>query len=183
MLDGKEHRDEVRMAGYQHIHHTFAPVYDADAEILILGSLPSVKSREEGFYYGHPQNRFWKVMAAVLLVPVPVTIEEKKKMLLSHHVAIWDVIESCDIIGSSDSSIKNVVPADIGVVLTQTKIQKIFANGKKAESLYQKYIYQKTKEPITALPSTSPANAAWSLEKLTKVWGEEIHENLNSYYI
>ena len=162
------------MAAYQHIHHTFAPVYDADAKILILGSLPSVKSREEGFYYGNPQNRFWKVMAAVLETAVPITIEEKKNMLLAHHIAIWDVIESCDIIGSSDSTIKNVIPADIGAVLKQTKIQKIYANGKKAESLYQKYVYPKTKELITALPSTSPANAACSLEKLVKVWGEAI---------
>lgn len=164
------------MAAYQHIHHTFAPVYDENAKILILGSLPSVKSREEGFYYGNPQNRFWKVMAAVLKTAVPTTIEEKKKMLLAHHIAIWDVIESCDIIGSSDSTIKNVIPADIGAVLKQTKIQKIYANGKKAESLYQKYVYPKTKKPITALPSTSPANAACSLEKLVKVWGEAISD-------
>lgn len=166
------------MAEYQHIFHTFAPVYDGDAQILILGSLPSVKSREAGFYYGHPQNRFWKVLAAILGVAAPVTIEEKKKMLLLHHIAIWDVIESCDIIGSSDSSIKNVVPADIGAVLKQTKIRRIYANGKKAESLYQKYVFPKTKAPITALPSTSPANAACSLERLIQVWGEGIGGSL-----
>lgn len=162
------------MAEYQHIFHMFEPVYNADASILILGSLPSVKSREAGFYYGHPQNRFWKVLAIIFGVTVPITIEEKKKMLLEHHIAIWDVIESCDIIGSSDSSIKNVVPADIGAVLKQAKIQRIYANGKKAESLYQKYVYPKTKMPITALPSTSPANAACSLEELVRVWGEKI---------
>lgn len=162
------------MAEYQHICHTFKPVYDENSKILILGSLPSVKSREEGFYYGHPQNRFWKVLAAVFSCPVPATIEEKKEMLLTHHAAVWDVIESCDIIGSSDSSIKNVVPADIGALLNKTNICRIYANGKKAESLYQKYIFPKTKMPIVALPSTSPANAACSLEKLVEIWGGEI---------
>lgn len=162
------------MAEYQHIRHTFMPVYDENSKILILGSLPSVKSREAGFYYGHPQNRFWKVLAALLSCPVPETVEEKKRMLLTHHIAVWDVIESCDIIGSSDSSIKNVVPADIGKLLGKADIGRIFANGKKAESLYQKYIYPKTKVPVTVLPSTSPANAACSLEKLVEVWGREI---------
>lgn len=164
------------MAEYQHICHTFRPVYDEHSKILILGSLPSVKSREAGFYYGHPQNRFWKVLAALLACPVPETMEEKRRMLLTHRVAVWDVIESCDIIGSSDSSIKNVVPADIGKLLEKANIGRIFANGKKAESLYQKYIFPKTKVPVTALPSTSPANAACSLEKLVEVWGTEIRE-------
>ena len=162
------------MAEYEHIRHTFAPVYDERSKILILGSLPSVKSREQGFYYGHPQNRFWRVMAAVFSCQVPGTIEEKKKMLLEHRVALWDVIESCDIIGSSDSSIKNVVPADIGFLLGRTQIGSIFANGKKAESLYRKYIFPKPQAGITALPSTTPANAACSLEKLVEVWGAEI---------
>ena len=152
------------------------PVYDKKSKVLILGSLPSVKSREAGFYYGHPQNRFWKLLAALLSCPVPETIEEKKRMLLTHHIAVWDVIESCDIIGSSDSSIKNVVPADIGKLLENADIGRIFANGKKAESLYKKYIFPKTKVPVTALPSTSPANAACSLEKLVEVWGTEIRE-------
>lgn len=164
------------MAEYQHIRHTFMPVYDENSKVLILGSLPSVKSREAGFYYGHPQNRFWRVLAALLTCPVPETIEEKKRMLLTHHIAVWDVIESCDIIGSSDSSIKNVVPADIGKLLENADIGRIFANGKKAESLYQKYIFPKTKVPVTVLPSTSPANAACSLEKLAEVWGTEIRE-------
>lgn len=164
------------MAEYQHIRHTFMPVYDENSKVLILGSLPSVKSREAGFYYGHPQNRFWKVLAALLSCPVPETIEQKKRMLLTHHVAVWDVIESCDIIGSSDSSIKNVVPADIGKLLENADIGRIFANGKKAESLYKKYIFPKTKVSVTALPSTSPANAACSLEKLVEVWGTEIRE-------
>lgn len=169
------------MAEYQHIHHTFEPVYNDASKILILGSLPSVKSREQGFYYGHPQNRFWKVLAGILGTEVPVTIEEKKRMLLANHIAVWDVIESCDIIGSSDSSIRNVVPADIGAVLAKADIRAVFANGKKAESLYQKYIFPKTKVPVRVLPSTSPANAASSLEKLIVVWGEEIGKILFEY--
>lgn len=162
------------MAEYQHICHTFRPVYDRNSKILILGSLPSVKSREAGFYYGHPQNRFWKVLAALFACSVPETIEEKKRMLLTHRVALWDVIESCDIIGSNDSSIKNVVPADIGAILERTDICAVYANGKKAESLYRRYIYPKTKVPAVGLPSTSPANAACSFEKLAEVWGREI---------
>lgn len=163
---------------YEHICHTFEPVYDERSKILILGSLPSVKSREQGFYYGHPQNRFWRVLAAVLSCQVPETIGEKKKMLLVHRIALWDVIESCDIRGSSDSSIKNVVPADIGAVLEKTQIGRIYANGRKSESLYNKYIFPKTKTEITVLPSTSPANAACSLGKLAEVWGAEIGREL-----
>ena len=163
---------------YEHICHTFEPVYDERSKILILGSLPSVKSREQGFYYGHPQNRFWRVLAAVLSCQVPETIGEKKKMLLAHRIALWDVIESCDIRGSSDSSIKNVVPADIGAVLGKTQIGRIYANGRKSESLYNKYIFPKTKTGITVLPSTSPANAACSLGKLTEIWGAEIGREL-----
>lgn len=166
------------MAGYQHICHTFEPVYDENSKILILGSLPSVQSRKRGFYYGHPQNRFWKVLAAIFGCPVPESIEEKREMLLAHHVAVWDVIESCDIIGSSDSSIKNVMPADIGAVLEKTDICAIYANGKKAESLYQKYIFPKTKMPIRALPSTSPANAACSLEKLVEIWSGVLYNDV-----
>ena len=101
------------MSEYQYVEHEFAPVYNEESQVLVLGSLPSVKSREQGFYYGHPRNRFWKVVAAVLGVPEPLTIEEKKRMLLAGHVAVYDVIRACEIIGSSDSSIRNVVPADI----------------------------------------------------------------------
>ena len=162
------------MAEYEVICHTFEPVYDAQSRILILGSFPSVKSREQGFYYGHPQNRFWKVLAAILCCRIPITTEKKKKLLLENHIAVWDVIKSCEIKGSSDSSIRNVVPADIKAVTEKTKIRKIYANGKKAESLYNKYIFPKTKVGITVLPSTSPANAACSLEKLIEVWFREI---------
>lgn len=162
------------MGEYSHISHTFMPVYDENSELLILGSFPSVKSREQGFYYGHPQNRFWKVLAAVCGCEVPRTMEEKKSMLLKNHIAIWDVIDSCDIIGSSDSSIKNVVPADIAGILPKTKITRIFANGKTAGKLYEKFSRESTGMVATVLPSTSPANAAFSLERLVECWGKEL---------
>ncbi|MCD8009578.1 MAG: DNA-deoxyinosine glycosylase [Lachnospiraceae bacterium] len=159
---------------YQHIIQPFAPVFDAHSRILILGSFPSVKSREGGFYYHHPQNRFWKVLATVLEVPVPGTIEEKKNMLLSHGIAIWDVIESCDIIGSSDSSIKNVIPADLRQITEHAPIRQVCTNGGTAGRLYDKYCLSTTGLPATKLPSTSPANAAWSLKRLTEVWKREV---------
>lgn len=159
---------------YEHIEHTFAPVYDANSEVLILGTLPSVKSRENHFYYGHKQNRFWKVMAKLCGEPVPETIEEKKKMLLAHHIAVWDVIQSCDIKGSSDSSIKNVEPTDIRRILSESKITRIFANGSKAGELYRKYQLPLTRREAVVLPSTSPANAAWSMERLCETWEMKI---------
>lgn len=159
------------MTDYQHIYHTFKPVYNSDSEILILGSLPSVKSREQGFYYGHPRNRFWKVMEEIVGADhASVTIEDKKGLLYEKHIALWDVIYSCDIIGSSDSSIKNVTANDIGGILQQTRVNKIFANGKTAGNLYRKYVYPVTHLEIVDLPSTSPANAAYSFEKLVGAW-------------
>lgn len=158
------------MADYQQITHEFAPVFNNESKILILGTLPSVKSREQQFYYGHPQNRFWKVLAHITGETVPTSIPEKKELLLTHHIAIWDVIKSCEIIGSSDSSIRNVVAADIGFLLENSNIDVIFGNGAKACELYNKYTFAKTNRPIEKLPSTSPANAAWSLEKLSAYW-------------
>lgn len=155
---------------YTHVSHDFEPVFDENSKVLILGTFPSVKSRENRFYYGHPQNRFWKVIAGLTESEVPQTIEEKKKLLLEHGIAIWDVIESCDIIGSSDSSIKNVVPADIESVVANSKIQNIYANGGTAKKLYEKYSQKKTGREIIGLPSTSPANAAYSLERLLECW-------------
>ncbi|RHT32756.1 DNA-deoxyinosine glycosylase [Firmicutes bacterium AM31-12AC] len=157
---------------YTHVSHDFEPVFDENSKVLILGTFPSVKSRENQFYYGHPQNRFWKVIAGLTESEVPQTIEEKKKLLLEHGIAIWDVIESCDIIGSSDSSIKNVVPADIESVVANSKIQNIYANGGTAKKLYEKYSQKKTGREIIGLPSTSPANAAYSLERLLECWQE-----------
>ena len=157
---------------YTHVSHDFEPVFDENSKVLILGTFPSVKSRENQFYYGHPQNRFWKVIAGLTESEVPQTIEEKKKLLLEHGIAIWDVIESCDIIGSSDSSIKNVVPADIESVVANSKIQNIYANGGTAKKLYEKYSQKKTGREIIGLPSTSPEYAAYSLERLLECWQE-----------
>lgn len=166
------------MGEYQHIKHTFEPVYDENSRILILGSLPSVKSREQGFYYGHPRNRFWKVISVLLNCDEPITIEEKKQMLLSHYIAVWDVIDNCDIIGSSDSSIRNVEAADILGLLQKTNINRIYANGKTAEKLYNKYVAGKTQVQIIPLPSTSPANAAFSIERLAGVWRVILDERI-----
>ncbi len=152
------------------ILHTIEPVWNENSKVLILGSFPSVKSREEGFFYGHKQNRFWKVTASVCDCSVPENIQDKKKMLLSNGIAVWDVIHSCDIVGSSDSSIKNVVPNDIGIIIENSKVERIFTNGKKADELYKKYIEQSVGINAVCLPSTSPANAAWTFEKLCAVW-------------
>ena len=158
----------------ERIEHPIAPVYNENSKILILGSFPSVKSREQGFFYGHPQNRFWKVIAGVTGNPVPVSIEEKKELLLNNHIAIWDVIASCSIQGSSDSSIRDVVVNDFTKVLQESSIQTIYVNGNKAYELYDKYAKPKTGIEAVKLPSTSPANAAYSLEKLIEVWKEEL---------
>lgn len=156
------------------IQHPIEPIYNENSRILILGSFPSVKSREEGFFYGHPQNRFWRVLSAVYKVETPMTVKEKTKFLLDNNIAVWDVIASCDIVGSSDSSIKNVVPNDIQRILDVASIEKILVNGKKAEQLYKKYIEKEIGRQAICLPSTSPANAAWTLEKLIETWGKEL---------
>lgn len=152
------------------VTHTFEPVYSENSQILILGTFPSVKSREQQFYYGHPQNRFWKVLAEVMKDEIPYNIEEKKNFLLRNRIAVWDVIQSCTIEGSSDSSIRDVVPNDISAILNKSSIQKIYANGAKAYSLYQKYMYPICEKEAIKLPSTSPANAAYSLEGLVQEW-------------
>ena len=157
-------------APFSVLTHTFEPMYNKDSRILILGSFPSVKSRENNFYYGHPQNRFWKVIAGVTGRAVPATIEEKKEMLLSSHIAIWDVIASCTIQGSSDSSIRDVVVNDFSQILREAKIQAIYVNGNKAYELYHRYAEPYTGIPAIKLPSTSPANAAWSVERLCDSW-------------
>ena len=158
----------------QHIIHPIPPVYDKNSKILILGSFPSVKSREVGFFYGHPQNRYWKVLAAVFNDAVPETIPDKKAFLLKHHIAAWDVIASCDIEGSSDASIKNAVPNDLKPILETADIKHIYTNGKTAHNLFQKYTAPILHRDSICLPSTSPANAAWSLEKLTDTWKKQL---------
>ena len=154
----------------QRQQHPIPPLYDSESQILILGSFPSVKSREGQFFYHHPQNRFWKVLAAVWDEPIPGTIEEKTAFLHSHHIALWDVIGSCEIAGSSDSSIRQVEPNDLSPILAGAKIRRIFCNGSTSLQYYKRYTEARIGMPATQLPSTSPANAAWSLEKLTKAW-------------
>ena len=152
------------------ISHPFEPFFDQNSEILILGSFPSVKSREQMFFYGHPQNRFWKVIAAVTKSKIPVTIEEKKTLLKANRIALWDVIASCEITGSSDSSIKDVTANDISVILNTAEIRQIFVNGKTAEKYYNKYIRDTIKQEAVCLPSTSPATAGWRIDKLIEAW-------------
>ena len=150
--------------------HPIAPVYDGRSRILILGSFPSARSRETGFFYGHPQNRFWKLLAFLYGQNIPANIEEKRAFLLSNRIALWDVIASCEIQGSSDASISAVTANDISTILNAAPIEKIFTNGKTADSLYTKYIHPKTQRQTVCLPSTSPANAAWTFDRLCSAW-------------
>lgn len=176
--------------GYQRIEHDFEPVFDEHSRVLVLGSFPSVLSRANAFYYGNPQNRFWRVMAACLGVPVPpnegdalagsepatldASIAAKRAMLLNGGVALWDVIESCDIKGSSDASIKNVVPAHVERIAGTAPIEQVICNGGTAGRLYKRYLQERTGLPAIVLPSTSPANAAWRLERLVERWREAV---------
>lgn len=169
------------MQEYQKLTHTFDPIYNKDSKILILGSFPSVKSRENNFYYGHPQNRYWKVLAHVLGVEVPETVEEKRSMLLDHNIAIWDVIHSCSIIGSSDTSIKDVIVNDFSEILNNSQVKYIYVNGGKAYDLYHKYAEKNTGIKAIKLPSTSPANAAWKLDRLCEAW-DQIKDALDIRY-
>ncbi len=168
-------------AQYQGIEHPFAPVFASDSRVLVLGTFPSVKSRENAFYYGHPQNRFWRLLAALFDTDIPITIPQKKHLLLQHHIALWDVLASCDITGSADSSIQRPVPNDIGTLLAQTSVHTLYANGQTAAALYRRWCEPQTGKPIIALPSTSPANAAWTLEKLISAW-EPVRANINCMY-
>ena len=151
-------------------HHNIPPFFDQNSKIIILGSFPSIKSREQNFFYSHPQNRFWRVVSSVYCCALPISISEKKAFLLSHGIAVWDVIGSCEIEGSSDNSIKNVVPNNLGIILKACKIKHIFTNGNAANKLYRKLIFSKTGIENIQLPSTSPANTSWSLEKLIDAW-------------
>lgn len=159
---------------YQHIVHPIPPLFNDESQILILGSLPSVKSREAGFFYGHPQNRFWKMISMIYQEPHPQTIEEKRMLILRHRLALWDTIYSCDIIGSSDSSIRNVTPTDLSNILRNSEIHKVICNGKTSGKYYERYQMQEIGIRPIILPSTSPANAAYSLERLAAIWQEEL---------
>ena len=156
--------------GYLTLEHTFPPEYDENSEILILGSFPSVKSREANFYYGHPKNRFWPLIADIFGEDMPSSVEEKKALLQRNRIALWDVIAKCEIIGSSDSSIRNVEPNDINLILNSSKVGSIYTNGRKAYDLYNRYCLEKTEREAVLLPSTSPANAAFTYEKLREAW-------------
>ena len=153
------------------IEHPIPPFCPEGARILVLGSFPSVASREAGFYYGHPQNRFWRVLASLHGSATPSDTEEKKKLLCDMGVALWDVIASCEITGSADSTITKVVPNDLSTVLDKVPIKRIFVNGKTAERYYNRYLCKRVGREAACLPSTSPANATWSLERLVRAWG------------
>ena len=165
----------------QQLSHPFPPLYDDRSRILILGSFPSVKSRETAFFYGHPQNRFWRVLARLLDAPAPQTVEEKSALLHTRHIALWDVIASCDITGSSDASVKNAVPVDIRQVTALADIQRVYCNGSLAAKLYQCYLQPQVGLPAIALPSTSPANAAWSMARLMEAWGKAVELSFKSH--
>ncbi|MCR5626425.1 MAG: DNA-deoxyinosine glycosylase [Lachnospiraceae bacterium] len=150
--------------------HPIEPTFDENSKILILGSFPSVKSRETGYFYGHPQNRFWRVLSIIFEDELPQTIPEKREFLLRHHVAVWDVIASCQIKGSSDSSIKDVTANDLSVILDKADIKQIFVNGKKAEEFFVRYTEKRIDRSAICLPSTSPANAAWNIDRLIDSW-------------
>lgn len=152
------------------ITHPIPPLYDENSELLILGSFPSVKSREAAFFYGHPQNRFWRVLATLYGEAAPQTIDEKKDMLARRHIALWDVIASCSIVGSSDSSIRDAAPNDLRPILRGSHVKRIYVNGGTAARLYHRYLEPGLGIPAVCLPSTSPANAAWSMDKLTAAW-------------
>ena len=152
------------------LKHEFSPVYNSDSSVLILSSFPSVKSREQSFYYGHPQNRFWRVLARICSRDIPITTDEKKSLCLSNGIALWDVIESCEIEGSSDSSIRSAKVNDLSVILDNCDIKQIFVNGGTAYKLFVKYQQKATGRTAVKLPSTSPANASWSIERLYNEW-------------
>ena len=152
------------------LFHPIPPIYDERSTVLILGSFPSVRSREVGFFYGHPQNRFWKVVAALFEEAVPETVEQKKGFLLDHHIALWDVAAACEIDGSADSTLRRVLPNDFSPLLEQAPIRRIFVNGKTAEKYYNQLIRPRIQKDAIVLPSTSPANATWSLERLIDAW-------------
>ena len=156
----------------EHLVHPIPPLYDESSRILILGSFPSVKSREAAFFYGHPQNRFWKVMAAVLGENIPETIPQKKAMLKKHHIALWDVLDSCTIVGASDTSIEAPVTNNISALIKKSKVTRIFCTGATAYNLYPKLCAKEVGIDAVKLPSTSPANCAVSLEKLVAAYKE-----------
>ena len=163
-------KDIGRTQFRQRLVHPIPPTFDAFSRVLILGSFPSVKSREGEYFYFHPQNRFWRVLGALFDEQVPLTAEGRRLFLLSKRIAVWDVVMECDITGSADSTIENVVPTDLRCIFAAADIRAVYTNGRKADSLYRRYQLGATGREAVCLPSTSPANAAWSLERLTGAW-------------
>ena len=161
---------EKAIAGWEHVLHGFEPVWDRRSRVLVLGTLPSVKSREENFYYGHPRNRFWRLLSLLFDEPLPQSVGEKKELLLNSGVALWDVVRECDIRRSADGTIRNAAPNDIRPILAGAEIRAIYANGAKAKELYDRLLLPLTGREAIRLPSTSPANAACTLEELTEAW-------------
>ena len=153
-----------------HIVHPIPPLYDRDSRLLILGSFPSVKSREGKFFYGHPQNRFWPMLARLLGEESPCSIEQKKALALRHHIALWDSIASCTVVGSSDSSVRDVKPNDLTPILQNSRVTHVACNGALSHTMYQRYLFPVTGIEAIKLPSTSPANAAFSMERLLDAW-------------
>lgn len=150
--------------------HPIPPLFCAESRVLILGSFPSIASREAKFFYGHPQNRFWRVMAALTGRPVPQTVEDKTALILENGFALWDSVASCTVTGSSDSSIRDVVPNDLRIITEHAPIERIFCNGNTSLKYYRRYNEPLLGRPAVVLPSTSPANAAWSLQRLAEAW-------------
>lgn len=155
---------------YTHVTHNFPPLFAPDSRALILGSIPSPKSREQAFFYGHPQNRFWPVLAAVFGEPAPQTIEDKRSLALRHRIAMWDTLAACDIRGASDTSIRNPVPNDLPWLIAQTRVRAVFCTGTTSYKYYKKLCQPQTGIEAVCLPSTSPANAAWSKERLIQAY-------------
>lgn len=164
------------MAEPQRLGPGFPALVGSESHVLILGSFPSAKSREVGFFYGHPQNRFWPLLARLLKVPVPATIEEKRALILAHRLALWDTVRCCTITGASDASIRDVEPNDIPALLREYPVEAILCNGAASWGVYQKYALPATHLPARKMPSTSPANAAWSMDRLAEAWGKALRE-------
>lgn len=176
----KESKSRKKISEYKHISHDFEPIYDKNSNTLILGSFPSVISREQGFFYGNPRNRFWNIIETIYGETEPTDsspqelIEFKKQLIIRHNLALYDTIEECDIVGSADVSIKNVTPANISFIINKSSITRVFVNGKTAEKYYKRYHEKITGIKAIVLPSTSPANAAWSYERLLEKWKENL---------
>lgn len=158
------------MAEYERIVHPLEPLYDKNSKIIVLGSFPSVKTREYGFFYGHPQNRFWKIMEVLFDCDLDKSIDERKNFMLEHNIAMWDTIYACDIVGSSDASIKNVVPTPLSDIVENSNIEAAFCNGATSYKYFKKYHEENLHIKSFKLPSTSPANARYSLDDLVSEW-------------